>query len=129
VRNAKDEPVHTIFELRKSQNDCIQSGEKPDILLTSYFRRHQRKPLCRAFGVAKDLMLIKDEVRNARDEPVHLLDKERRTAVAAASGCEALYGVIKEDFWISTPCLSTLQPGDPPTFATSPLARSRIAVN
>lgn len=72
-------------------------------------------------------MLIKDEVRNARDEPVHLLDKERRAAVAGASDCDALYKVIKEDFWISTPCLSTLRPGDPPAFATSSLARYSIA--
>jgi hypothetical protein len=72
-------------------------------------------------------MLIKDEVSNARDEPVHLLDKERRTAVAAAPDCEALYRVIREDFWISTPCLSTLRPGDLPTFATSAVAGSSIA--
>lgn len=57
-------------------------------------------------------MLAKDEVRNARDAPVFLLEKGQRAAVAAAADCGALYDVIKEDFWISTPCYSVAHPGE-----------------
>lgn len=67
--------------------------------------------LPRAFALMKEQMSTAKEVHSAANVPISLAEPNTLLAVATAQDLAQLWEAVGEDFWVTTPCYSSITPG------------------
>ncbi|KAJ7524844.1 hypothetical protein O6H91_17G024500 [Diphasiastrum complanatum] len=104
------DPVFWVDMLSEKEFTAGFGSHTPMLLgQAKVIRYHQN--IERAYSIVKELILERHNVYNASDERVEISSSDDLKAVKGASSCSELYDIVKEDFWVVSPCASTASKG------------------